>query len=58
MGFVETEQMVRVIEATSNAISNTTSEPKTAWWQIFAIVAGAMAALITAAAGIMRVRKK
>ena len=56
MGYVETEQMVRIIETTSNAIANNTP-PAKSWVEHAVLISGAIAAFLTAVVAFFKFRK-
>jgi hypothetical protein len=62
MGFVNTEQTTAIIDSVAKVVeaSQPVAEavPKEPWWQIFAIVGGTIATLLTAWAGYVAVKKR
>lgn len=61
MGFVDTEQTVRIIESVGEAMSlqpQPASMPEQHWWQVFAIVGATVASLLTAWAGYLAVKRR
>ena len=62
MGQPSAEQTVMIIESVGEAIGSAQGSMPTPtgseWWQIFAVVAGAIATLLTAWAGYVAVKRK
>jgi len=57
MGQVSTEQTVAIIDSVARAVQPVT-QSQDSWWQIFAIVGGTIAALLTAWAGYIAIKRK
>ena len=58
MGQVSTEQTVAIIDSVARAVQPVVNQPEPEpWWQIFAIVGGTIATLLTAWAGYVAVKK-
>jgi hypothetical protein len=59
MGQVSTEQTVAIIDSVARAVHPVVQQPEgEPWWQIFAIVGGTIATLLTAWAGYVAVKRK
>jgi len=62
MGFVNTEQTTAIIKSVAEVVeaSKPIAEvaPHEPWWQVFAIVGGTIATLLTALAGVLALRKR
>ncbi len=64
MGQVSTEQTVAIIDSVANAVHSAASTPavpvtpETTWWQIFAVVGGTIATLLTAWGGYVTIKRR
>jgi hypothetical protein len=56
---LSTEQTVAVIDSVARAVQPVVNQPETEpWWQVFAIVGGTIATLLTAWAGYVAVKRR